>query len=61
MGDEAKAGGRLTARGGGQRGIDIAVLVQPGVGKAQGFELFGEHPAQIKLAGRGGVGRAFRV
>ena len=57
MGDEAQGLGALLSRSGGQRGVDIAVLVHMGIGQAQFLQLLNEDLRQVKLAQRAGVGQ----
>ena len=61
VGDKAQRCGALLPRGGGQRGVDIAVLVHMGIGQAQLLQLLNEDLRQVKLAQRAGVGAAVGV
>ena len=61
VGDKAQRRGALLPRGGGQRGVDIAVLVHVGIGQAQLLQLLNEDLRQVKLAQRAGVGAAVGV
>ena len=61
VGDKAEGLSALLPRGGGQGGIDIAMLIYMGIGKTKLFQLLNEDLGQIKLAQRAGVGAAGRV
>ena len=61
VGDKAQGLGVFLPRGGGQCGVDIAVLVHMGIGQAQFFQLLDEDFGQIKLAQRAGVGATVGV
>ena len=61
VGDKAEGLGALLPRGGGQGGIDIAMLIHMGIGKTKLFQLLNEDLGQIKLAQRAGMGAAGRV
>ena len=61
MGDEAQRLGALLPRGGGQRSIDIAVLINTGIRQAQCLQLVHQNFGKVKLAQRAGVGAAVGV
>ena len=61
MGNKSKALGSFVAGGGGQRGVNIAVLIHMGIRKAKVLQLLDQHAGQVKLAGGGGVGIAYGV
>ena len=53
VGDEAHPGGMVAL--GGDGAVDIAVLVHPGVGDAQGLHFVHQHPGQRPLVRTGGA------
>ena len=61
MGDEAQGLGALLSRSGGQRGVDVAVLVHMGIGQAQVLQLLHQLVGQVKLTHRAGMGAALGV
>ena len=61
VGDKAEGLGALLPRGGGQRSIDIAVLINMGIRQAQCLQLVHQNFGKVKLAQRAGVGAAVGV
>ena len=54
VGDEADGGQMLAPRRGGQGGVDVALVVVPGVFDAQASELLHQQPGHVELAVRAG-------
>ena len=61
VGDQTQCGLFLAAGGGGQRAVDVAVFVHPGVLHAQSLQLLHQLVSQIKLPRSGRMGAGLRV
>ena len=61
VGNQTERLGVLAAGGGGQRGVDVAMLVHKGVGKTERLQLIDQLTCQVKLAHRAGMGAGVGV